>query len=102
MDTETLLQLWHYGDRACTMTPANEPSPYWVVIAEGEQTLSRRSFADHHGRPSSPLTNCAARANLNFLIARTAGGGRRAARRDPPKTGGIVPAHRRNMIGAGV
>ena len=49
MDTETLLQLWHYGDRACTMTPANQPSPYWVVIAEGEQTLSRRSFADHNG-----------------------------------------------------
>jgi len=29
------------------MTPADQPSPYWVVISEGEQTISRQSFADH-------------------------------------------------------
>ena len=47
MDPERLVQLWHYGGTTCTMTPADQPSPYWVIIAEGPQTISRRSFADH-------------------------------------------------------
>ena len=48
MNIERLVQLWHHRGTTCTMTPANHPAPYWVIITEGTQTISRRSFADHH------------------------------------------------------
>ena len=55
VDIEPLVQLWQYDGKTCAMTPSDEPPPYWVVITDGSQTISRRTGGENAAR-FSPST----------------------------------------------
>lgn len=42
-----LLQLWQIGTKTCRLTSATQPAPYWVVLHDGDNRVSQRTFDNH-------------------------------------------------------
>ena len=42
-----LVQLWQHGTVTCLITPAAQPAPYCVIVEDGREPLSQRSFDNH-------------------------------------------------------